>query len=99
MDAYDSPLRNRLFSMVRGGAPGETWFWCDRWTVALPVPTVGDQLTIRDQLWEIVEVDPDEHRGELAFRLIREELGLTFAELSPIAAVSIYVWSDAAQRH
>ena len=65
--------------MVCGGAPGETWFWCDRWTVALPVPTVGDQLTIRDQLWEIVEVNPDD-RGELAFRLIREELGLTFAD-------------------
>ena len=64
----------------------------------MPVPTVGDQLTIRDQLWEIVEVNPDD-RGELAFRLIREELGLTFAELSPIAAVSIYVWSDAAQGH
>ena len=67
-------------------------------SVTLPVPTVGDQLTIRDQLWEIVEVNPDD-RGELAFRLIREELGLTFAELSPSTAVSIYVWSDAAQGH
>jgi hypothetical protein len=66
--------------------------------MALPVPTVGDQLTIRDRLWEIVEVNPAD-RGELAFRLIREERGLTFAELSPITAVSIYVWPDAAQGH
>jgi hypothetical protein len=78
------PGRFRIdaFEVPTGGiAPGigeiQTWFYCDRRVVPSPLPELGDHLTIRDQVWEIVQRDEDDI-GELGFRLIKEELGLIF---------------------
>src|SRR6267154_2585994 len=70
IDAFEVPL---------GGIdPGlgvvQTWFYCDRAIVLKPWPELGDHLTIRGQVWEIVQRDEDDI-GELGFRLIKEELG------------------------
>lgn len=78
------PGRFRIdpFEVPTGGiAPGvgeiQTWLYCDRRVVPPPLPELGDHLTIRDQMWEIVQRDEDD-LGELGFRLIKEELGLIF---------------------
>ena len=70
------------FEVPTGGiTPGigeiQTWFYCDRRVVPPPLPELGDHLIIRDQVWEIVQRDEDDI-GELGYRLIKEELGLTF---------------------
>lgn len=58
----------------------QTWLYADRRVIPLPLPELGDRLTIRDQIWEIVQRDEDDI-GELGFRLIKEELGLIFEPL------------------
>jgi len=49
---------------------------CDRLVMPKPWPTLGDHLTINNQVYEIVERGEDDI-GELAYRLIREELGIS----------------------
>jgi hypothetical protein len=56
----------------------ESRFYCDRNQTPKPWPTLGDLLTIRGQVYEIVERNEDD-LGELAFRLIKQELGLSTA--------------------
>jgi hypothetical protein len=51
-------------------------FACDRAIVPKPWPAVGDHLTIRNQVYEITAIDEDDI-GELAFRLIRHEIGIS----------------------
>jgi hypothetical protein len=51
----------------------QTWLYCDRAAIHAPdMPDIGDVLTIRSRLWEIVEFGEDD-LGELAFRLIKFE--------------------------
>jgi hypothetical protein len=54
----------------------ETHFYCDRTACPQPWPTVGDLLTIRGDIYEIVEADDADDLGELKFRLIKQTLGL-----------------------
>jgi hypothetical protein len=72
IDAFEVPL---------GGIdPGlgvvQTWFYCDRAIVPKPWPELGDHLVIRGQVWEIVQREEDDI-GELGFRLIKQELGIS----------------------
>ena len=50
----------------------QTWFFCDRADVPAGglLPVMGDTLSIRDECWEIVQIDEDDI-GELAWRLLR----------------------------
>ena len=57
---------------------GETqiWYYCDRAIVPKPWPVLGDLLVIRQQVYEIVQLDEDDI-GEFGFRLIRRAVGLS----------------------
>jgi hypothetical protein len=72
IDPFEAPLGN-----VEPGL-GETqiWFYCDRAIVPQPFPVLGDTLTIRGQIYEIVQRDEDDI-GELGFRLIRRQIGIS----------------------
>lgn len=72
IDPFEAPLG--------GHEPGlgetQIWFYCDRAIVTTPWPVLGDQLIIRKQLYEIVQLDEDDI-GEFGFRLIRQEIGIS----------------------
>ena len=72
IDPFEAPLG--------GHEPGlgetQIWFYCDRAIVPKPWPVLGDHLTIRNQLYEIVQRDEDDI-GEFGFRLIRQEIGIS----------------------
>jgi hypothetical protein len=77
------PGRFRIDPFELGLAPVEpglgvtqVWFYCDRAVVPKPWPQLGDHLTIRGQVYEIVQHDEDDI-GEFGFRLIKEELGIS----------------------
>jgi hypothetical protein len=49
----------------------QTWFYCDRRDVpSAGKPGVGDYLFIRDEWWEIAQLDADDI-GELGYRLMK----------------------------
>ena len=72
IDPFEAPL-----GAIDPGM-GETliWWYCDRAVMPKPWPALGDHLTIREQVYEIVERGEDDI-GEFAFRLIREEIGIS----------------------
>ena len=49
---------------------------CSQVYETTPWPVLGDQLIIRKQLYEIVQLDEDDI-GEFGFRLIRQEIGIS----------------------
>jgi hypothetical protein len=70
------PYEVSLVPVEPGLGVVETWFYCDRAVVPKPWPELGDTLTIRGMVWEIVQKDEDDI-GEFGFRLIKQELGIT----------------------
>lgn len=72
IDRFEAPLGG----IEPGLGTTQTMFYCDRAVVPKPWPTLGDHLTIRGQVYEIVERGEDDI-GEFAFRLIKEELGIS----------------------
>jgi hypothetical protein len=73
---YINPLEVGLGDIEPGLGTTETKFFCDRAVVPKPWPDIGDLLTIRGQVYEIVERDEDDI-GEFAFRLIKQEIGIS----------------------
>jgi hypothetical protein len=72
IDPFEVPLGGH----EPGAGETQIWFYCDRAVVPQPWPVLGDQLTIRGQLYEIVQRDEDDI-GEFGFRLIRQEIGIS----------------------
>jgi hypothetical protein len=72
IDPFEVPLGGH----DPGAGETQIWFYCDRATILQPWPVLGDQLTIRGQLYEIVQRDEDDI-GEFGFRLIRQEIGIS----------------------
>ena len=72
IDPFEVPLGGH----DPGAGETQIWFYCDRATVPQPWPVLGDLLTIRGQLYEIVQRDEDDI-GEFGFRLIRQEIGIS----------------------
>jgi hypothetical protein len=69
IDPYEVPLGGQSESLN----VTQTWFYCDQADVPTPAkPRLGDNLTIRGQNWEIVEIAADDI-GELGFRLVKVE--------------------------
>lgn len=72
IDPFEVPLGGH----DPGAGETQIWFYCDRAIVPQPWPVLGDLLTIRGQLYEIVQRDEDDI-GEFGFRLIRQEIGIS----------------------
>jgi hypothetical protein len=70
------PFEASLGGLEPGLGETQIWFYCDRAIVPSPWPMLGDQLIIRGQVYEIVQKDEDD-LGELGFRLIRQEIGIS----------------------
>jgi hypothetical protein len=71
IDTYEQPLGG----IEPGLGVTQIYFRCNRERVPRPWPELGDHLTIREQVYEIVERGEDD-LGEFDFRLIKEERGI-----------------------
>jgi len=73
---FEDPHEVALPPVEPGLGTEQNTYYMDRTTCPQPWPTVGDQLTIRGQVYDIVECGRDDI-GELSFRLAKEQLGLS----------------------
>lgn len=72
---FDDPAMVSTMPVEPGLSTQEIRFDCARDATPTPWPTIGDVLTIRQQVYEIVDRTLDD-LGQFTFRLIKQELGL-----------------------
>lgn len=69
------PHQTSLGAIEPGLGDTESWLYCDRSQRPKPWPEVGEHFTIREQCYEVVELNEDD-LGEIGFRVVKEELGI-----------------------